>query len=516
MHTDIHDFLIRYIVSFAVGILALVAVFWFFLKGDDVSQYETIAAHRGELVQEVSVTGKLKPVETVDLSFERGGKVSAIYTKVGSYVNGRVTLASLSNTDLAAKVSEGRSVLKAEEAELEALRRGSRPEELAVSKAKVEAAHTDYEEAKRTLKERISDAYTKSDDAVRTQIDQFFSSPQSQQPQLAFQTESSLKRSLEVGRLELEIALTGWSDAIGVEEDLNTLALRSVDTINTVKSFLEKAASAISLAGSYSSLSQTTIDAYNTDISAARTAVSTSASNLTSAIGSVETTRSNFSLMEKELELVEAGASKEDIKAQEAAVEKAQAAVLAAQADLEKTIIRAPFSGTVTKIDVQLGETVAANIPVISLISPLYLEIEAFVPEADIVKVKIGDSARVTLDAYASDLVFNATVISIDPAETILDGVSTYKVVFEFRDEDGLGKSGMTANIDVLTALREDVIAIPARSIETRDNEKFVRVLTEGGSVLEKSVETGLRGSDGRVEIISGIDEGDHVILFFE
>ena len=347
-------------------------------------------------------------------------------------------------------------------------------------------------------------------------MDQFFDSAQSQYPQLSFATDQTLEGELESGRMLIENMLSSWVNSISQGEDLSALSKLSLDNINIVKSFLEKAALALSSASSISSLPQTTIDAYNTDISAARTAVSTSASNLVSAIGGVETTEANLSLADKELALVEAGATQEDIKAQEAAVERAEASVRAAQAELAKTIISAPFSGIVTKVDVKIGESVAANSLVVSLISPEYFEIETFVPEADIAKIKIGDSTRVTLDAYASDLFFDANVISIDPAETIREGVSTYKVIFEFIDEEGLGKSGMTANIDVLTASREDVIAIPARSIGTKDNKKFVRILTDDDVVSERFVETGLRGSDGRVEITSGIEEGDKVILFFE
>ncbi|MFC1733316.1 efflux RND transporter periplasmic adaptor subunit [candidate division KSB1 bacterium] len=512
-----NDFLKKNKVWVAVFVIVLMAVTWFFfLRDGSASQYETITAERGPLLQEVSVTGKLKASELVDLSFERTGKISLINIKTGESVWKSAVLASLSNADLAARVSEERSLLKAEEAELEGILRGSRPEELAVSNAEVESARVDYEDAKRTLNERISDAYTKSDDAIRTQADQFFNSAQSQSPQLSFSTEQNLQSELESGRLLIENMFSAWTISISEDGDLGTLSEISLNNINIVKSFLEKVALALSSASSYSSLSQTTIDAYNADISAARTAVSTSASNLVSAIGGVETTESKLSLARKKLALVEAGATQEDIKAQEAVVERAEASVRAAQAELAKTVIRAPFSGIVTRVDVEMGETVSANTPVVSLISPAYFEIETFVPEADIAKIKIGDSTRVTLDAYASDLFFDANVISIDPAETILEGVSTYKVVFEFIDEEGFGKSGMTANVDVLTASREDVIAIPARSIETDGDKKFVRILTEDDIVLESFIETGLRGSDGRVEIISGVEEWDRVILFFE
>ena len=73
----------------------------------------------------------------------------------------------------------------------------------------------------------------------------------------------------------------------------------------------------------------------------------------------------------------------------------------------------------------------------------------------------------------------------------------------------------MTANVDIRTDERTDVIAVPRRAVITKDGDKIVRIL-EGDTIKEISVVTGLRGSDGRIEIISGISEGDKVIVFLE
>ena len=73
----------------------------------------------------------------------------------------------------------------------------------------------------------------------------------------------------------------------------------------------------------------------------------------------------------------------------------------------------------------------------------------------------------------------------------------------------------MTANIDVKSANRENVIAVPQRAIIRKNGDQFVRI-ADGEGFREVKVETGLRGSDGNIEIISGISEGDEVITFSE
>ena len=73
----------------------------------------------------------------------------------------------------------------------------------------------------------------------------------------------------------------------------------------------------------------------------------------------------------------------------------------------------------------------------------------------------------------------------------------------------------MTANINILTAYREDVVSVPQRAIITKNGDKIVRILEEE-KIKEVKVKVGLRGSDGNTEIISGVNEGDKVIVFLK
>jgi HlyD family secretion protein len=70
----------------------------------------------------------------------------------------------------------------------------------------------------------------------------------------------------------------------------------------------------------------------------------------------------------------------------------------------------------------------------------------------------------------------------------------------------------MTANIDILTDKRENVIIIPQRAVVSQNGDKIVKIL-EGEKIREVKVKTGLRGSDGNVEIIEGVKEGEKVVL---
>lgn len=204
------------------------------------------------------------------------------------------------------------------------------------------------------------------------------------------------------------------------------------------------------------------------------------------------------------------------LRAQEIKILQRENDLRRAQDELADYIIRAPFGGIITSLyNIEIGQQVSSGQSAVSLISESNFEIEANVPEADIAKIKIGDSATLTLDAYGGSEVFEAVVSEIDPAETIIEGLSTYKVIFHFKTEDHRVKSGMTADILVLTDKRESVLVIPQRAVFNKDGFQAVKLLRGDGATEEVFIKTGLRGSDGYIEVLEGLEERDKVITSF-
>jgi len=138
--------------------------------------------------------------------------------------------------------------------------------------------------------------------------------------------------------------------------------------------------------------------------------------------------------------------------------------------------------------------------------------LSADVPETEAAKLSVGDPAVVTFDAYR-DEEFQATVSKIESVETVIDGVITYDVVFDFTEQDERLRSGMTADLVVLVEQKENVLAGPQRAIYGERGQRAVDVVR--GETTEKvMVETGLRSSDGLIEIVGGLKEGDEVVTF--
>ncbi|MEK9176901.1 MAG: efflux RND transporter periplasmic adaptor subunit [Patescibacteria group bacterium] len=489
-------------------LLVLGALFWFFfLQGAPPSPHQTVVAASDELVQEVSVTGKVKAIASAELSFSVGGRIASVPVRVGDTVGRGAVLVTLENGDVAAKLEQSLASLRGTEAKLNELIRGIRPEEIAVTEAKVASA-------RQALVDDLQTASASADAAIQVDLDQFISNPNGTSPQLSFSTsDSALENAVESGRVAIGAPLKTWREhasLLTASNDLTTASIEAQKVLQQASSLLATAAAALNRAIPGSAVTQATIDGYAADIAAARSSVASSISSVSAASTALTT-------VEATLALEKAGTDPQVIAAQQATVAAAAAVVNADKATLAKTVLVAPFGGVVTHQDAKVGQVVGqsgSSASLVTLMSSQGFEIETFVPEADIAKISVGDEARVTLDAYGDDVAFGAVVSFADPAETVIEGVSTYKVILAFTEEPMPVRSGMTANVEVKTASREGVIAVPSRAVSDRSGTKTVLVLLSDGTTEERIVTTGLQGSDGRVELTSGVQAGEKIVIY--
>ncbi|TSC71284.1 MAG: RND family efflux transporter MFP subunit, partial [Parcubacteria group bacterium Gr01-1014_70] len=368
------------------------------------------------------------------------------------------------------------------------------------------------------------DAYTKADDAVRGKTDQLFANPRSENPQLSLDAyvSSQLKSNIEKGGVALEKLLVSWAaDFTGISStsDLSLATTFAKGNLDAVKVYLEDVSLAVNVLLPNSNLTQTTIDRWKTDVGTARTNVNTATANLTTAQTNVKTEEADFHAAQgdlnsatDELALKKAPARPADIALYEAQIAQAQASAENSIVQLAKKQINSPIDGVITDVPAKVGSILAANETAVSLISKDTLEIESYIPELHIPFIRVGDMATVALDAYGNETPFMAHVISIDPAETVRDGVSTYRVRMQFLAFDERGKPGMTANVRIITERKSNVLTVPQGIVIHKDGKKFLLV-KEGDLFREREVETGGVSFTGQVEITSGLKDGDVVVL---
>lgn len=481
------NFFLRGFISRAVLVvfaLLVAGVFiggWFYYRGRVTETRDLAVVMRGTIVQEVSATGRVESERSADLGFEKSGKISAVRNDVGDHVFSGQIIVELESGDLVASLDKARADLATQEADL--------------AKARVVLANY-YSD----IVNISQDAYAKADDAVRNQLDNLFLDDDSTSPKLTFAVkEVSIDNEVRELRLAVTRALSAWrEEQLGISastspDSLDAYLTRMKDRVEMVRELLLRTLDAVNNAPS-TSLSVATANSYRTSINTGRT-------NINIAIDNIVTQEQDIR------------SQKAAILSAEASVKSYGAAVANIQAQLAKNVLHAPISGIITVQDAKVGEIAGAGVSLVSVISDTQLKIEVNIPEADIAKIRIGDTAKVTLDAYGNDVVFAAKVTMIDPAETLVEGVATYRTTLQFTKKDSRVKPGMTANIDILTEKKEGVLFLPTRALVRKDGAQFV--LVDRGPEAdpeERRVEVGVRGSDGNTEILSGLTEGETVV----
>lgn len=237
-------------------------------------------------------------------------------------------------------------------------------------------------------------------------------------------------------------------------------------------------------------------------------------------------------------------------------VQSASASVSEARDNLNRTTIYAPMSGTISKLDVELGERVVgtqqmAGTEILRVANLNNMEVEIDVNENDIVKVQIGDSTIVEVDAYLKkEFRGVVTAIANSAAGTLTaDQVTNFKVKVRILEEsyqdlmEGKGENfspfrpGMTATVDIITKQRKGVVSVPISAIVIKtdtssvkkpiaknENDSEVAIQRVGSEekfecVFVKSndeaklrvVKTGIQ-DDSNIEILSGLQAGDVII----
>ncbi len=231
-----------------------------------------------------------------------------------------------------------------------------------------------------------------------------------------------------------------------------------------------------------------------------------------------------------------------------AQIEQQKASLSKVQYDLSKTTIYSPMSGTVTALNNEIGEKVlgtsfnlGSQIMTISDLSKMECQVD--VSETDVTLVKIGDTARIQIDAfpdkiftgYVYEIANSATAKSLGTQEEVVNFIVKIRIINEGFDL----RPGMSCTVDIEVNKKENILAVPIQSVTARedemssntnetDNENLISrkeedksmkkkkiqeivFVIENGIAKKKAVKTGI-SDDSYIEIIEGLNEGDEVV----
>ncbi|MDG2342730.1 MAG: efflux RND transporter periplasmic adaptor subunit [Cytophagales bacterium] len=247
-----------------------------------------------------------------------------------------------------------------------------------------------------------------------------------------------------------------------------------------------------------------------------------------------EIAETNFKVSTQDLE-----SSKQSVKASGYVVRSAKATVDESEENLRKTSIVAPMTGTVSLLSVELGERVVgtsqmAGTELLRIADLSIMEVRVDVNENDIVRVEIGDTTNIDVDAYNTyDQVFKGIVTEIASTanpKPSPDAVTEFKVKIRVINEsynrltieEGIKnpfKPGMTASVEIITQEKDQILLVPISSVTTKNekdslgNESIKQIvfIDNNGKAEMIEVTTGISDFEN-IEVLSGLNENDKVI----
>ena len=212
------------------------------------------------------------------------------------------------------------------------------------------------------------------------------------------------------------------------------------------------------------------------------------------------------------------------LNAMSAQIAQAQATLKNNMTNLGYTKIISPVDGVVVSRAVDVGQTVAASFqtPELFIVAQdlTKMQIEVSVSEADIGKIKTGQEVKYTLDGYP-DETFKGTVTQVRISPTTVSNVVTYIVIVTVDNEDGKLIPGMTANVEIITSKRENVLSVPIKALkfsptEITKGQKFkdqgLWIINSNHNPARISIKTGASDNEYTEVISDELKEGTEVI----
>jgi RND family efflux transporter MFP subunit len=416
-------------------------------KASTAASVQTTTVKRGSLVATVSAAGNVSAPNSVAVAFQTGTlDVSARVAKV--------------NVKVGDTVKKGDELMEVDTTNLDLA--------LKTAQSNLASAQVSYDQTKNDLNFALRTAQANADSA-KTSL-------------AAAQADNTQNpNSLIVAKANLETATITLQKA---QADYNTVAWRGDVGMTSQAAALQTATIAY----------QSTLASYN--IAAAKIN--------DAALKSAQTTYSNAQVAleqaQKNLETKLATA--------QATLDNAKLNVEQAQRNLDDAKLVAPYDGVISVVNYGIGDNATGTATTIVDLS--VLQVKVTVAEVDVAKIKLGQTATMTLDALTGKT-YNAKVIAISPVGTITQGVVNYIVTLGITDADGSIKPGMTANLTVEVERRDNVLLIPTRAIRTQGTQRTVTVAYKGQNI-STPVTIGLT-NDTSAEITSGLQEGDVVVI---
>ena len=215
---------------------------------------------------------------------------------------------------------------------------------------------------------------------------------------------------------------------------------------------------------------------------------------------------------EEALAELEAGPDPLDVAVAEAEFLSAQLALEDARLLLDDSSIKAPLDGFVSQVSVEDGDNVQPNTAILDVVDPTVVEVDGIVDEIDVLSVRLGIRANVTVDALQGTTL-EGTVTEISPGASNQQGVVTYPIRIQVQvPRDVTLREGLTAVASIVLREEKNVLLVPQQALYGSFDQPVVRVVNGDGDIEERAVELG-ESDEFWVSVRTGLKDGDQVAM---
>ena len=496
-----------------LGVIVLVAILILikvFSPVNNSANTVTDVVKKIDLKQTVLATGQVTSKTDLNLSFSSSGIVRSVKVEVGDVVKKGTILATLDQGNELASLTQARGALAGAQAKYQRTIDGASNEEITLAQIALDNAKRDYDRTKLTQNTLVANAYSALLSTSLVAVPDNTSSDTVTGPTISGAytgNEGVYHLTLNVGGSSSYFSISGLESGTGVITSASPAPLGINGLFIQFPANFSAGANqnwTISIPNKKSSYY---ISNYNAYQSALKTR--------DEAVGSAQAL---IDQRTAELAIKKSTARQADLDLAQADILTAQGQYELASSNFEHTVLRAPADGTITRIDVKVGELAQSlkEVMVLQDVSNLYLE--SNVNEANITSIKDGATVDLTFDAFGVDKTFTGHIVKVDPSSTIVSGVVNYKVTASIDMVPEL-RPGMTANMTILVSEKDGVLVVPSRAVITNtDGSKIIRIVTDTKrkSYKEIPVTTGVEGDGGMVEITSGITLGEEFVVLIK
>jgi HlyD family secretion protein len=489
-------------------IIAVAVILFFVLRKSNSGSVQTGFVTKQNLQETVLSTGQVVSGTDLNLSFQTSGVVRKISVAEGDKVSQGEVLASLDQSSALAALTSAQGTLAQAQANYEKLLAGATQQNIKTAQDSVTAAKQNlanaYGGAANTLNNAYTAIYNAYNVVVSTQNNYFAS----QDPQgiSVSNAKADINTNMQSAQTSLNVAEKSMA-----QSDIDAATTQMISSLNNVYDDVDIIRTQCDQGAYYYKVT----DADKATLDAQKTSVNTALSNVTALQQNIALLKLAVQTAEDQLNVTTAPPTQADIDLAKAQILSAQGQVDSAQTTLNNSVILAPASGTITQVDIKVGEQAVASQEVMILQNINDLHAEADVSEANIASLQIGQPIDYTFDALGPDQHFAGKVLTINPASIVISGVVDYLVKGSLDNIPNI-KPGMTANMTILVAKKDNALAVPSTAIINNNNNQYVRVIDDSKNLTyhQVQVQTGLQADGGLVEITSGLSDHTEIVTY--